>query len=76
MNVEEYFTLCERRMPENRTALRRTSFALRRSGVGTMDGLCELFSQRREELANLRDIGPQSLAVIGEVIGLFKENKI
>ena len=72
MNVYDYFTYCEKEMPEKVTPLRRTSFALRRSGVNTMAQLCEIRTQAPDKLAYVRDIGKQSLAIIDEVISLYE----
>lgn len=71
MNLHEFFIACEKRMPEKVTPLRRTSFALRRSQVDTMEMLCKMKREQPEKLARVRDIGEQSLAIIDEVIGFY-----
>lgn len=75
MKVYDFFTLCEKEMPGKRTPLRRTSFALRRAGVDTMDKLWDMRTQAPEELARVRDIGTQSLGIIDEVVRLFEKTK-
>lgn len=72
MNIYDYFIFCESKMPSMRTPLRRTSFALRRAGVSTMEMLCEIKRERPKKLADLRDIGPQSLVVVDKVVRLFE----
>lgn len=73
MTVHDFFTLCEKEMPGNCTKLRRTSFALRRAGVDTMVKLCKMRTQTPEALARVRDIGTQSLTIIGEVVALYEQ---
>lgn len=71
MELKEFFTLCEEQTPSKRTELRRTSFALRRNGVATMEELCQLLSHSPEKIAELRDVGAKSLALIKEVCLLY-----
>lgn len=72
MNVHEFFIHCEKLMPGKVTPLRRTSFALRRALVDTMEKLCEMKREQPEKLAYVRDIGVQSLVIIDEVIGFYE----
>lgn len=71
MNLSDFFAQCEKEMPEKSTGLRRTSFALRRAGVNTMEVLCDMQTNTPEKVENIRDIGPQSLDLIQEVVSLF-----
>lgn len=73
MNLKEYFALYECKVPTKRTILRRTSFALRRSNVDTMETLCEMCKKRPKELGDMRDIGTKSLALIDEICSSYKE---
>ncbi|MEG1577978.1 MAG: hypothetical protein RR336_04355 [Oscillospiraceae bacterium] len=76
MEIKEYFILCEEQMPQRCTELRRTSFALRRNGVDTMEELCRLWHDDANQLAQLRDIGAKSFALIGEICeGYWLENR-
>lgn len=63
-------------MPGKVTPLRRTSFALRRATVDTMEKLWAMKHKQPEKLASVRDIGVQSLAVIDEVIGFYEEREM
>lgn len=76
MNIYEYFIYCEKRMPKKITPLRRTSFALRRARVDTMEKLCEMKREQPEKLALVRDVGPKSLAIIDEVIGFYEDKEM
>lgn len=76
MNVYEYFTHCEKLMPEKIVSLRRASSALCKERVNTMEKLCEMKQEHPKKLADLRNIGSHSLAIIDEVIGFYKGQEI
>lgn len=76
MSVYEFFIQCEKLMPGKVTPLRRTSFALRRAMVDTMETLCEMKREHPEKLVRMRDIGTQSLMIIDEVTSFFEGGKM
>lgn len=73
MELKEFFTLCEKQKPLKCTILRRTSFALRRNGIKTMEELCHLLSHSPEKVAELRDVGVIRLTLIKEVCLLYEQ---
>ena len=44
------------------------TLALRRGGVSTLEQLKELYQSVPQKLASMRDIGPQRMALIGEIL--------
>lgn len=75
MKIQDYFMLCEEKIPEKRTDLRRISFALRRGGVDTLEQLLAMYQQYPEEISKLRDVGTQSIVIINQVIQLLEEGE-
>ena len=75
MKLKEYFSHCEEKLPQSRKELRRICFALRRNGVVTMEELCLLRVQEPKKLAEFRDVGAKSLAVIYEICSKYEKEQ-
>ena len=74
MEIIQYFKNCEESMPESRTTLRRSAHALRRSGLVTMEELCELQRRAPEKLADTRGVGVMGVDLIAGICGSYRQS--
>ncbi|MEG0050515.1 MAG: hypothetical protein RR865_15270 [Clostridia bacterium] len=74
MEIKEYFSLCEERMPHSCKELRHTSFTLRRNGMETMEELCWAQRYSPQTIAAMRGVGVKTAAVAKTVCDLYTDS--
>ena len=65
MCLKDIFNAYAVRSPDKRTIIHKTSLALRRGGITTMEQLQELSP---ETLSQMRDIGPKRMMLIRDIL--------
>lgn len=72
MEIHKAIMGYEAQMPRHRGTLSRISLSLRRTNVGTVAQLRELYQTNPDALMNIRGIGVRSMTVIGEMLQFYE----
>ena len=76
MDLKASFTYYESQFPAKHNSILKTSLALRRGRIDSMEDLRSIYENQPRRIEDLRGIGPQRFQLIGEILDYFKENEL
>lgn len=73
MDLKDALENYEKENPEKHNSIQKTSRALRRSGIATLEELMDIQGREPETIENIRGIGPYRRELIQEIVQFYKE---